>query len=80
MTITRTQIGNIIGAHRNYSKPAAGDTAPNPVLGTAPAPDGGTIRVYANGMLDAVDGSFYSVSPGFDGEDELLDWIEQGGR
>jgi hypothetical protein len=56
------------------------DKPKNPIVGTLPAPDGGTIRVYANGMVDAVDGSFYSISPGFDHLGEMIDWLEEGQR
>lgn len=49
--------------------------APNPVVATRPAPDGGTARLYANGMVDAVDGVEYSLSPGFDSFAALCDWV-----
>jgi hypothetical protein len=49
----------------------------NPIILTAAAPDGGTVRFYRDGMVDAVDGIVYSLSPGFASLAELLDWIEQ---
>lgn len=53
-----------------------GQLVPNPIVGTFPASDGGTIREYRNGMLDAVDGATYSVSPGFKAIADLEAWIE----
>jgi len=51
---------------------------PNPLIATRPALDGGTARLYANGMVDAIDGRLYSLSPGFDSYADLNDWIENG--
>ena len=48
---------------------------PNPVVAQIPAPDGGTVRIYWNGMVDAVDGEFYVISPGFSSIDECLRWL-----
>lgn len=53
-----------------------GQLVPNPIVGTFPASDGGTIREYRNGMLDAIDGVAYSVSPGFKAIADLEAWIE----
>ena len=47
----------------------------NPVVSTLPLPDGGTARLYWNGMVDAIDGSFYSLSPGFNSLAELWEWL-----
>ncbi len=56
------------------------DSAPNPVIATIPLPDQGTARIYWNGMVDAIDGSFYSVSPGFDSLADLWKWIQVEAR
>lgn len=56
------------------------DPLPNPIVATIPLPDGGTARIYWNGWVDAVDGSFYSLSPGFDSLSELWTWIEAEAR
>ena len=54
--------------------------APNPVILTASLPDGGIVRFYHNGMVDAIDGSFYSLSPGFDSLAGLLTWLAEETR
>lgn len=50
-------------------------TVPNPIVATRYALDGGTARLYADGNVCAVDGEYYSISPGFDSFEELQAWI-----
>lgn len=51
--------------------------APNPIVREMRASDGGTIRVYQNGMVDAVDGEIYSLSPGFCSVEDCEAWIRK---
>ena len=51
------------------------ELVPNPVVATLDAADGGTIRIYRNGLVDAVDGQTYEMSPGFDNVAECEAWI-----
>jgi hypothetical protein len=60
--------------------PVTATDCPNPVIGTRPAIDGGTARLYRNGMVYAIDGDVYSLSPGFDSFDSLSRWIRIQGR
>ena len=50
---------------------------PNPVVATCAASDGGTIRIYASGLVDGIDGRLYSISPGFDSVDAFEDWLRE---
>ena len=50
---------------------------PNPVMFTCPNVDGGTARVYWNGMVDAINGFLYDVSPGFQSLEELARWTRE---
>jgi hypothetical protein len=56
------------------------EDVPNPVVMTALADDGGTIRFYRNGMVDAVDGATYSVSPGFESLEAFELWLHRQTR
>lgn len=71
---TATQVlERIIGTRHDRSLPSV----PNPVLATKTAIDGGTIRLYKSGMVDAVDGYAYVISPGFDTYEECERWIRE---
>ena len=48
---------------------------PNPIIATRKTSDGGTARLYRNGMVDAVDGQVYSLSMGFPSFEALQAWI-----
>ena len=48
--------------------------SPNPVVQTC-SYHGATIRVYKNGMIDAINGTGFELSPGFESMQELCQWI-----
>lgn len=49
----------------------------NYVCATTKAADGGTVRLWSHGMVDAIDGDIYELSPGFDSLDEFEAWLAE---
>ena len=56
------------------------EVCPNPVVATRSVSDGGTARIRRDGMVDAVDGQVYSLSPGFPTYGDLAAWVRREHR
>jgi len=50
---------------------------PNPIVAELDAADGGVIRIYRDGLVDARDGVTYKLSPGFNNVGECEEWIAE---